>query len=62
MFFDFLSDRAGKIAPRFAALKDLSRSDVARLMEDTQDAVHALWLGDADDDETGGAGTSFSAA
>ena len=50
----------GKIAPRFGSMKDMSRVDVARLMEDAQDVCNALWLGDMDDDETGGASTAFS--
>jgi hypothetical protein len=44
-----------QIAARFGALKDLSRADVARLMEDAQDVCNMLWLGDHDDEDGGGA-------
>jgi hypothetical protein len=38
-----------------AAIREQGRAEVARLVEDAQDACAALWRGDADDDETGGA-------
>jgi hypothetical protein len=53
----FFARTLGKIAPRLspAAIREQGRAEVARLVEDAQDACTALWRGDADDDETGGA-------
>ena len=51
----FFARTLGKIAPRFTALRQQSRLEFSRLVEDAQDACTALWLGDPDDDEFGGA-------